>query len=156
MPTPSAPRGGSHCASSAPARARGRRSSGVCARRARRRRRGRCRQSPGRARLVDDATFAEQAAQSVLSRRPAGARFVEAKLRERGLDPTLARDAAREAMADRDPRADAIALAERAIRTMPAGLAPEVIRRRVMGRLARRGFDPDDAAAAIDRVLRRP
>lgn len=106
--------------------------------------------------LVDDATFAEQAARSVLSRRPAGARFVEAKLRERGVDPALARDAARDAMADRDPRADAIALAERAIRTMPAGLAPEVVRRRVMGRLARRGFDPDDAAAAIDRVLGRP
>jgi len=105
--------------------------------------------------LIDDANFAEQAARSVLSRRPAGARFVEAKLRERGLAPDLARAAARDAMADRDPRADAIALAERALRTMPDSLAPEVLRRRVLARLARRGFEPDDAAAALDHVLPR-
>lgn len=105
--------------------------------------------------LIDDAAFADQAARSIISRRPAGPRFIESKLREKGVSGDLAREASRAALEDQDTRASAIELAERAARSLPPGLDPAAARRRLLGRLARRGFDTDDAFAAVEHVLAR-
>ena len=58
--------------------------------------------------LIDDAALAESAARSIVARRPAGRRLVEAKLRQRGVDGATARAAAERALEDRDPMEDAL------------------------------------------------
>ncbi len=102
--------------------------------------------------LIDDDAVARSTAASIIARQPAGARLIEAKLRARGVPQDAARDAARSALADRDPLEDATALARKSARSM-AALDRDVAKRRILGRLARRGFDTGVALAATDAAL---
>lgn len=102
--------------------------------------------------LLNDRALAEAAARSMVQRRPAGARFVEMKLRQKGFDGALAREAAGEALSERDPLEDALTLARKKAAAMPAKLDRDARRRRLYGMLARRGYSPDVCRAAVDRL----
>lgn len=104
--------------------------------------------------LIDDRALAEAAARSMVQRRPAGARFIEMKLREKGFDGTLAREVAAAALSERDPVEDALVLARKKSAAMPGTLDGEARRRRIYGMLARRGFAPDVCRAVVERVER--
>jgi len=100
---------------------------------------------------INDTTFAQAYARSIVSRKPAGARLIEQKLRQKRVDPVLSRAAAQKALAGRDLEAEALALATKKLRLMPPSLAQPARIRRLYGQLARRGFD----AALTDRIVRR-
>ncbi|GJM19731.1 MAG: hypothetical protein DHS20C14_19440 [Phycisphaeraceae bacterium] len=102
---------------------------------------------------IDDAAVARHAAASIVARQPAGKRLVEAKLRARGVCQSDAQAAAAEALEGHDPKADATALARKHLRAMSPTLERDVVRRRIVGRLARRGFDTNVALAAVDAAL---
>lgn len=106
---------------------------------------------------IDDARVAEITVRNELSRRPAGRRLLEAKLRAKGIDDRDARAAIDAGLEGRDELADARALAVRAVGSMQRGLrsplGADVIRRRVTGRLARRGFSGDTVRKAVDEAL---
>ncbi|MDX2116183.1 MAG: regulatory protein RecX [Planctomycetota bacterium] len=104
---------------------------------------------------VDDAAYAKLYAQSLAdSGKGAGKRLIVAKLRRRRVAGDVADRAAREACAGRDEQAEADALAARKWRTMPEKLEVHVRARRVLGALARRGFAPGIAAAAVRKLAR--
>lgn len=92
--------------------------------------------------LIDDRLLAEQIARSALAGTPAGARVIEQRLIRRGIGSELARAVAADATADRDPSADALRVARKKIRAMAPRLEREVVERRLLGALARRGFPP--------------
>lgn len=92
--------------------------------------------------LIDDRLLAEQIARSALAGTPSGARVIEQRLLRRGIGSDLARVVAAEATADRDPSADALRVARKKIRAMAPRLDREVVERRLLGSLARRGFPP--------------
>ncbi|MCB9848948.1 MAG: regulatory protein RecX [Phycisphaeraceae bacterium] len=104
--------------------------------------------------LVNDAQLAEVLAQEIVARKPAGQRFLTVKLRQRGFEQSLSEDVARRIAGERDTAADALRLAQKQARTLPAGIAPDAARRRIFGALARRGFDMDTARQAVDEALR--
>lgn len=93
--------------------------------------------------LIDDASAAESAVRSQLARGPAGPRLLEMKLRTRGVRDQTARRVVTEALADRDLRADAERVARSHAKSVPARLDKRATERRIYGKLARRGFDPD-------------
>ncbi len=97
---------------------------------------------------LDDEQFARQLAESILRQKPAGRRLLVQKLVEKRVDRELAERAARAVLSETDPVEDAIALAERRLRTM-SGLPRMTRIRRLSGLLARRGFDPDTVRSAI-------
>jgi regulatory protein len=102
---------------------------------------------------VDDERFASALARSVVRARPAGAALIRARLRAKRVDRDTAERAAREALAGRDPLADATALATKKARAMPPSLDARARARRLTGLLARRGFDADTVERAVRRVL---
>ncbi|MEO1130135.1 MAG: RecX family transcriptional regulator [Planctomycetota bacterium] len=104
--------------------------------------------------VLDDDALAASAARAIVSRRPAGRRLIEAKLRQQGIDAEGAKAAAAGALEGRDPLEDAIALASRRARTFGAGVDDQARRRRLFGVLARRGFDADVCRTAVERVCR--
>lgn len=103
--------------------------------------------------LVDDERYADGAVRRELARRPAGGRLLEAKLRAGGVDPGIARRTVERAIAGRDEYGDALLLARKGVR---AGrrLERDVLRRRLIGRLGRRGFGGEVARRAIDDAIR--
>jgi len=103
--------------------------------------------------LIDDAAAADAAARTIARRTPSGKALIESKLRAAGYDATVAKVAAAEAAALRDPRADALALAQKKARVLPRGLDPMSRRRRVEAALARRGFDHSVCRWATAKVL---
>lgn len=103
---------------------------------------------------VDDARFAGLVARSIIRRKPAGARLIRAKLREKRVDRETADRAAADALAGRDALTDALALARARLRTMPASLDSQAKARRLLGLLARRGFDTDTAMRAVRSLVR--
>ena len=103
--------------------------------------------------LINDESFAMAKARSILVRKPAGARVIEAKLRAAGVDGAGSKAAASNVLVGRDLFQDALALARRKARGLPPGLEPEKARRRVFGSLARRGFEADTARRATDAAL---
>ncbi|MEL6329379.1 MAG: RecX family transcriptional regulator [Planctomycetota bacterium] len=100
--------------------------------------------------IIDDAALAESVARVSFENSPTGRRLVEAKLLRRGIDRGVAESAARDAAGDRDALADARRLAARKLRTMPASLEPDAVRRRLLGALSRRGFEPEIAREAAE------
>jgi len=104
--------------------------------------------------LLNDEALAETLAQEFVSRKPAGERFIAGKLRERGFEPSLANEVARRVASERDSAEDALRLAMKKARTMPGTLDRQVIKRRIFGALARRGFDAQTAREAVERALR--
>lgn len=102
---------------------------------------------------IDDAAFADAAARSIVSQRPAGKRLIEMKLRNRRIDGGTARAAAEEALRERDVLADALAVARKHARTLPEKLDAPARQRRLLGALARRGFDPGVCFEAVRKTL---
>lgn len=103
---------------------------------------------------LDDARFAEVVVRNELARKPAGRRLLEAKLRAQGVSGDAARDAIGKALEGRDELEDARKVAAASLRGMRANADAEAVRRRLSGRLARRGFSGEVVRRAVDEVLR--
>lgn len=107
-----------------------------------------------RAGAVDDARLANQLAEQYGQLRPHARGAVREKLERAQLDTHMLEDA----LDAHAPRAGEGARALDAARAQvprleALGLAPAAMRRRMFGVLARRGFDAETAAEAVDRVL---
>lgn len=76
--------------------------------------------------------------------------MIEAALIERGIEPGLASSVLQSQLQGREEGAEALELARLRVRTSPAHLTVEVVKRRVFGYLARRGFDEETARQAVD------
>lgn len=100
--------------------------------------------------LLGDKRYAEETAKLELDRKPASNEFLERKLEFKGVSERLAKRAARSAAGARTELERACDLVRKSIR--PAK-DPHAVRRRVLGVLARRGFDEETSIAAADRVL---
>ena len=90
-------------------------------------------------------------AREICARGPASPRLIMQKLRQRRIDADLARRVAEETLADTDPVEEAIALAEKRMRSMRS-VPRATAARRIAAALARRGFDMDTIRAAIQRA----
>jgi len=103
--------------------------------------------------LVDDVEYARAFLHERLGRRAAGRRRLEQELRARGVTPADVAGAF-ERLAEEDPGArDEVEAARRAVAQAERryrGLDPQLRRRRLYALLARRGFDPDTIAAALE------
>jgi regulatory protein len=99
---------------------------------------------------LDDAAFARLWVANRTEHRPRGKRMLVQELRQKGVD----RETISETIDDAeiDEVASAIAVAENSARKM-SSLDPIVARRRLMGQLARRGFDYGTIKTALDQVL---
>lgn len=104
-------------------------------------------------RLIDDHALAESLAHRILADRPAGRAYIAARLRRRGIPDDTARAAIDEALSRRDADADALRVARARAKTFPPSLERTAATRRLIGALARRGFDPDTARQAVETVL---
>lgn len=93
--------------------------------------------------ILNDEEYARMVVRSQLSRKPAGRRLLSGKLREKGIEQTTIDLVLDEALEDRDTVADARKLAQQAARSISDRHPSEVRKRRITGRLARRGFDFD-------------
>lgn len=99
---------------------------------------------------LDDAAFARLWVANRVEHRPRGKRMLTQELREKGVDRETIAETIDEA--EIDEVAAAVAVAEKSARKM-SSLDPIVVRRRLMGQLARRGFDYSTIKTALDRVL---
>ena len=102
--------------------------------------------------LLDDAVAADQIAQEVLRRGPIGTYKLTAMLRSRGFAGDLSRSVAAKYLDDRDELADAMEAAQKAARGLDR-LPPETARRRLIGRLARKGFSASVVRETVERTL---
>jgi regulatory protein len=103
--------------------------------------------------MIDDARYARNRASAIVRTKAAGPRYIQAKLREKGLAQSHITPAVDEALEDIDLLESAIALATRAAATMPQSLDKDTRIRRISGRLARRGFDHDTVRKAVEHAL---
>lgn len=105
---------------------------------------------------IDDAKLAEAVA-SHEAARPVGKMRVVARVARRGIGGNEARRAAESAVAARreSPLELAIIAAKSQVRKLPPRLDNDTKRRRVLGFLARRGFDEHTAREALEEVIRR-
>ena len=105
------------------------------------------------ARLVDDEALARRYVEVRMSERPAGAIRLAQDLRRRGVDRGIV-DRVLEEYADRIGT-DAAALdLLRRVSKRYRGLDSTTARRRMYGMLARRGFDPETTARAVETAWR--
>jgi len=102
--------------------------------------------------LINDTEYATMAARSIIRAKPAGRRFIEAKLRTKGIDRQIITETLDEQLENRDPYEDALKLAERMSRSLTQTLEPEVRKRRLAGRLARRGFEFDVVRRVVETI----
>lgn len=102
--------------------------------------------------VLDDENYARMVVRSQLARKPAGRRLLEGKLREKGIETNLISLVLDEALEDRDTLEDARKLAQAAARSISDRHEPDVRKRRITGRLARRGFDFDIIRKVIDEL----
>lgn len=103
---------------------------------------------------INDDRYAEIVLRNELARKPAGRRLLEAKLRARGVGDAAARPAVVRALADRDEMADARKALGSASRSMLRSHQPDVVRRRLLGRLTRRGFSSGVCRKTVDDLMR--
>ncbi|MEM9915820.1 MAG: regulatory protein RecX [Planctomycetota bacterium] len=104
--------------------------------------------------LLDDRAFGQALIRDLTRAKPAGPMLLKQKLFAKGLDAKLIDELVAEATADPDEQADgATAFARKKFRSMQH-LDPAVIKRRLYGQLARRGFTPDAIRTALDAVLK--
>lgn len=108
------------------------------------------------ARLLDDARAADARARAAARRGHADPDAIAASLIDRGIPPDAAARAADAALRESPATHTADALIATWLRALPPKLAPAVLRRRILSRLARRGFDEHEARDALDRALSRP
>lgn len=104
--------------------------------------------------LLDEEGYARTVALTTLRARPAGKRLLEQSLRRRGVAPEVVRSVVEEVTVERDPLEDALELAMKRARVMPARLDAAARSRRIYALLARRGFDPDVCREATRRAVR--
>ena len=104
--------------------------------------------------LLNDAKYAEQYARSKMLSTGASKRRLAQDLYRKGVKGDVATVAIASVVADED--IDEEALIERVARKKLATLGdlePLVLRRRLFGFLARRGYDLDDIKRVVDRVM---
>jgi regulatory protein len=101
--------------------------------------------------LIDDAAFARAWVSSRQAGRGLARRALSAELRAKGVDPEVAAEAVDE-VADEDERAAARRLVERRAGAM-SRLDRATANRRLMGMLARKGYNGGLAAAVVREVL---
>lgn len=102
---------------------------------------------------LDDGRAAEAFCRAALARRPVGRAWLRARLESLGIgteDAARAIDAALEGASDTEA---ARALAAATARRLPSGLSDAARRRRVLGVLARRGFEAEAAERAMEAAL---
>ena len=102
-------------------------------------------------RLLDDNAFARRWVETRLQSRPAGARKVEMELRGKGIDGTLVEQVLEEFGQQLGSEATAVDFLKGRAKHY-GGLDERRAKRRMYGLLARRGFDADTAARAVDEV----
>lgn len=102
--------------------------------------------------VLNDEEYARMVVRSQLSRKPAGRRLLTGKLREKGVDQSIVQRVLDEMLEERDTLADARKFAEQAARSISDRHETEVRRRRITGRLARRGFDFDMIRKVVDEL----
>ena len=102
-------------------------------------------------RFLDDNAFARRWVETRLQSRPAGARQVEVELRGRGIDGTLVEQVLEEFGEQLGSEATAVDFLKGRAKHY-GGLDEMRAKRRMYGLLARRGFDSDTAARAVDEV----
>lgn len=107
-----------------------------------------------RAGVVDDETLASNTAQRLASRRDLSPRAAEIRLRARGIEASTARRAAEGAFQGTDLEEQALGLARKRLRTIPSGTDPRAAARRVLGYLARRGYDHETCRRAVEQAMR--
>ena len=104
--------------------------------------------------LIDDAKYAEQYTRSKILTSGASKRRVVQDLRRKGIAQPLADAAIASVFAEED--VDPVAMAEKAARKKVAqmgDLDPIVLRRRLFGFLARKGYELDDIKRVVSKVL---
>jgi len=104
--------------------------------------------------LLDDAKFAEQYARSKVMTSGASKRRVVQDLRRKGIAEPVAAAAIERVFADEE--IDQGAMAEKTARKKLAqlgNLEPLVLRRRLFGFLARRGYDLEDIKNVVKRLV---
>jgi regulatory protein len=104
--------------------------------------------------LINDAKFAEQFARGKVMMSGASKRRVVQDLRRKGIAQPVADEALARVFADEE--IDSAAMAEKAARKKVAqmgDLEPIVLRRRLFGFLARRGYELDDIKKVVSKVL---
>jgi len=104
--------------------------------------------------LVNDEKFAEQYARGKVLMSGASKRRITQDLRRKGIGERLAADAIAKVFADEevDPAELAEKTARKKLKQM-GDLQPQVLRRRLFGFLARRGYELDDIKKAVAKVL---
>lgn len=102
---------------------------------------------------LNDRAFAEDAIRSVTRSGPASREMLERRLERHRVEPAAAGSALNEALAGRAAIDDAAALAAERLSSMPGSLDDLTRARRLLGVLARRGFDEETALEAVRRVL---
>jgi regulatory protein len=100
--------------------------------------------------LIDDRKIAENHVRIRNEQEQTSRLELEITLDERGIDPGIIQTVLDAAFAGRDEHGDALELARLRVRTCPAKLAPEAVRRRVYAYLARRGYDEDTCRWAVE------
>lgn len=103
---------------------------------------------------VDDGVYAEALVRDALRSRPAGRQLLDAKLRAKGVSAEIRERVLEEALSERDDLADAIGVARRRLAALPGTLDAVVVRRRLAGAVARRGFDGDVCWRAVEAAMR--
>jgi regulatory protein len=101
--------------------------------------------------VVDDLRVAGEHVRQRLEEGVA-AELMEAEMLERGIEEGMARSVMHEAMIGRDEASEALELARHKVRTSPARLAPEAVKRRTFAFLARKGYDEEIAREAVERA----
>lgn len=91
--------------------------------------------------LIDDAALAADVAATLARRGKTGQRLAEMKLRRKRIAPTLAKQAASDAYVEVDALEQAVALARTRVERMRERPDRDTLMRRLVGQLARRGFD---------------
>jgi regulatory protein len=101
--------------------------------------------------LIDDEAFAQAWVDSRHASRALGRRALSAELRRRGVDDEVAKDALATVTPEDEERA-ARSLVERRVRTM-SSVPPDAKLRRLVGMLARKGFNHGLALRVVRDVL---
>ncbi|KIA60303.1 recombination regulator RecX [Nocardia vulneris] len=102
--------------------------------------------------LIDDAAFAEQWVHSRHTFSGKGKQALAQELRRKGVDPADAAPAL-DAITDDDEESRARDLVRRKLRTLPTTLDREKALRRLVGMLARRGYNQSTAFAVVKSEL---
>ena len=102
--------------------------------------------------VLNDEAYARVVVRNQLARKPAGRRLLTGKLREKGIESEIINRVLDELLEDRDMLGDARKLAAQAARSISDRHEPEVRKRRITGRLARRGFDFDTIRKVVDEL----